>query len=207
MTEFAGVVRESCRGVKTGACRFALPTPEGFPARLDALAAALAPAEPETEATHHTTFKISLAGCANGCSRPHIADLGLIASCAMDYDQEKCVQCGFCVKACPDDALSMETGWPELDKSSCLYCGRCARACAEGALTIGATTFRIVVGGKLGRRPRLARELPGRHDPDAALAIVENCLRLFRQDYRPGVRFGDILFSRGAASGLARITP
>jgi len=50
-----------------------------------------------------------------------------------------------------------------------------------------------VIGGKLGRHPRLAEELGGIHDREAALKIINLCLDSYQKHCRKGERFGEIL--------------
>ncbi|WP_068088134.1 ferredoxin-type protein NapF [Polycladidibacter stylochi] len=58
---------------------------------------------------------------------------------AEDY-AEKCVSCGDCIQACPENVLvkSPTNQRPHLDftQGSCSYCTQCAVACEAGALTI-----------------------------------------------------------------------
>jgi dissimilatory sulfite reductase (desulfoviridin) alpha/beta subunit len=53
--------------------------------------------------------------------------------------------------------------------------------------------YRIVVGGKLGRHPRLAEELAGIHDREGALKIIKLCLDSFQKHCVKGERFGEII--------------
>jgi aryl-alcohol dehydrogenase-like predicted oxidoreductase len=47
-----------------------------------------------------------------------------------------CLGCGKCVEACPNDALSVETGKAALDPGKCLLCGYCAPVCPQFAIRI-----------------------------------------------------------------------
>ncbi len=49
---------------------------------------------------------------------------------------DRCAQCGQCVEACPEDAVSMVDGMPTTDLPRCVLCGRCADACPTGARAI-----------------------------------------------------------------------
>ena len=84
----------------------------------------------------------------------------------------------------------------------CLSCGACLRNCPEEALLSFVRGYRVQVGGKLGRHPRLADELPGIYSSDDVLEVLINCLQLHQKVYRPGLRFGQVI----SEYGWARIT-
>ena len=50
----------------------------------------------------------------------------------MQCDKEKCVGCGTCAKVCPNGAISMENGKPEMKKDACKFCGKCVNFCPIG---------------------------------------------------------------------------
>jgi dissimilatory sulfite reductase (desulfoviridin) alpha/beta subunit len=51
----------------------------------------------------------------------------------------------------------------------------------------------VQLGGKLGRHPRLGRELPGIFSADEVLMIVAACLKFYKQNSRNGRRFAELL--------------
>jgi anaerobic sulfite reductase subunit C len=57
--------------------------------------------------------------------------------------------------------------------------------------------YRVLVGGKLGRHPRLAEEIPGIFSKDDALRVVEKCLDLYQERSVHGERLGEILERMG----------
>jgi dissimilatory sulfite reductase (desulfoviridin) alpha/beta subunit len=63
------------------------------------------------------------------------------------------------------------------------------------------------VGGKLGRHPRLASELPGIHDARIVLETVGRCLGFYQEHCKKGERFGEILDRCGREEILAEISP
>jgi dissimilatory sulfite reductase (desulfoviridin) alpha/beta subunit len=99
------------------------------------------------------------------------------------------------VEACKEDAIVLETadGCPVIDDITCLYCGQCIKACPTGTLVEGHKGYRIQLGGKLGRHPQLARELPGIYDENQVKEIVKACLRFYKENSTQGERFGQIL--------------
>lgn len=64
-----------------------------------------------------------------------------------DHDQERCVACGLCARACPPLAISMQAAethdekerYPsvfEIDMLRCIYCGFCEEVCPEEAIVM-----------------------------------------------------------------------
>ncbi len=143
----------------------------------------------------HHEFRVTLADCPNACSQPQIKDIGIIGACAPRLTDEPCTLCEACVEACKEDAITFnsEDEMPRIDMDRCLYCGKCMPVCPTGTIAEGSKGFRVQLGGKLGRHPRLARELPGIYSEDQVLLIVKECLHFYKNTSKSGERFGDIL--------------
>ena len=82
---------------------------------------------------------------------------------------------------------------PVIDMQRCLACGQCIAACPGGTLTTAAEGYRIQLGGKLGRHPRLAMELPGIFSEDDVLRVIRDCIAFYKQRSGRGERFADLL--------------
>jgi dissimilatory sulfite reductase (desulfoviridin) alpha/beta subunit len=143
----------------------------------------------------HHELRVSISDCPNACSRPQIADIGLIGACRPSLSRESCSRCGSCLELCRENAIMLTDGeaQPAIDPGRCLACGLCANACPSGKLIAGAKGYRILLGGKLGRHPQLAKEIKGIFSPEECLVIVETCVDHFMKHYIAGERFGDIL--------------
>jgi len=149
----------------------------------------------------HHEFRLSIADCPNACSRPQIVDLGLIGARRPALSAEPCTQCGSCVEVCREGAILLpdddDAVAPRIDPEKCLSCGQCLKVCPSGTLEEGARGYRILVGGKLGRHPQLAKELGGILAVDEALLRVERCLNHYLKHNQEGERFGEILNRTG----------
>lgn len=151
------------------------------------------PREQYAAPSGHQQFRIAAALCANGCSQPHIADFGLIATAKIAVSPEKCMACGRCLTVCAEGALSLAQGI-RLDSGRCLGCLACVRVCPESALVMETSGYRVLLGGRLGRHPRLAHEL-GFFSEQETLKILSTTLALFTEHHRPGFRLGDLIRS------------
>lgn len=143
---------------------------------------------------YHHEFRITLADCPNACSQPQIKDVGIIGALTPRTTDAACTQCLACVEACPEQAVQMDPdpGRPRIEETRCLHCGRCVAACPSGTIAAGRRGYRVQLAGRLGRHPCLARELPGIFDEDQVLAIVQECLRLYKARSRNGERFAHL---------------
>ncbi|MEJ5377469.1 MAG: 4Fe-4S dicluster domain-containing protein [bacterium] len=145
----------------------------------------------------HHEFRISLSDCPNSCSRPQIADVGLVGCTKPLVSLTACEGCQACVQVCKEQAIQLDSRGPVLDPHGCLGCGQCIKACPSGTLQEGPTGYRILVGGKLGRHPRLATEVPGVHPVGGIPQMVERIVDLYMKESRGGERLGEIVERKG----------
>lgn len=141
----------------------------------------------------HHEFRISVSGCPNACSRPQITDIGLIGIRIPEISNEECSCCGECVEICKEGAITLKNSFPELDKTKCLLCGQCVKICPTGTLRDNTKGFKIMIGGKLGRHPRLATEIPGIFDAEEVMKKAEEILAFYMENCRAGERLGEVL--------------
>jgi dissimilatory sulfite reductase (desulfoviridin) alpha/beta subunit len=142
----------------------------------------------------HHEFRVTVAECPNACSQPQIKDIGIIAASRPAHSEEACSFCDACVEACKENAIQLEKvrTMPHIDMQRCIACGQCIAVCPTGTLIAGVVGFRVQLGGKLGRHPQLARELPGIYEQAIVLEIIQACIDLYKAKSRRGERFGEI---------------
>ncbi|MBW1993979.1 MAG: 4Fe-4S dicluster domain-containing protein [Deltaproteobacteria bacterium] len=143
----------------------------------------------------HHEFRVTVADCPNACSQPQIKDIGIIGACLPKLSIEPCSRCEACVETCREQAIILyeEQPVPNIDYRKCLGCGKCIPVCPTGTLVEGKKGYRVQVGGKLGRHPRLAREIPGIFDENQVLNIVKACIDFYKKNSISGERFAEIL--------------
>ncbi len=156
----------------------------------------------------HHEFRVTLADCPNACSRPQIVDIGIIGALRPRRDPSACTHCGACLDVCEEKAFSRSSGDGEavlFDDRRCLACGHCLSICPADALSEAAKGYRILLGGKLGRHPQLARELSGIYSAESVLNIVDRCVTVYMEECGRYRRFGDYILSVGWENFLDRI--
>jgi len=149
------------------------------------------------EIRFHHEFKIAVSDCPNACSQPQIKDIGIIAAKTPQVTENECVRCMECVGTCKENTIRLEEKEPDaspiIDDTLCVACGQCIAVCPTGTLAVGKEGYRILLGGKLGRHPRLAEELPGIFSEAETLAIVAGCIAYYKAESHNGERFAELM--------------
>lgn len=143
----------------------------------------------------HHEFRIGIADCPNACSQPQIKDVGILGAASPALTDILCNACGACADACKENAITLaETGEVSaIDFQRCVHCGSCLAACPTGTLKMDRKGYRVMIGGKLGRHPRLARELPGIHDQETVVSMINAFLAFYKSHSTHGQRFAHLL--------------
>jgi dissimilatory sulfite reductase (desulfoviridin) alpha/beta subunit len=150
-------------------------------------------------------FRVAVSDCPNACSQPQIADVGLVGAAEPQITNAVCHQCMGCVAGCAEGAVSHPGLLPIIDPARCLSCGMCSRVCLSGTIQVGRRGYRILVGGNLGRHPRLAQAIRGVYGREAVLAAVGCCLDYYLEHAIAGERLGSVLERLGRGGLEARI--
>ena len=143
-------------------------------------------------------FKIAVGGCPNNCVKPDINDLGIIGQKVPVVDENKCVGCQLCVKACPIGNIKIENKKAVINNETCNHCGRCIPSCKLGALSMKQQGYRVYIGGRWGKK--VARGIPFSRilDTDTqVLDVIEKTINFYKDNGTPGERFADTIARLG----------
>ena len=78
---------------------------------------------------------VFLKNCNLRCLWCHNPESCLSRPLELSFVPSRCIGCGYCFKACPNQCHRMEDGEHKLNWSTCVRCGQCANECYSKALT------------------------------------------------------------------------
>ena len=104
-------------------------------------------------------MRIALSGCPNACTSPMLNEIGIIGRIKPIRTPGSGTGCGFCVYYCKENAIKIRNGISELNEEKCVQCGMCVKSCWFNLLKSAHSHYLITVGGRRGRHPKIGREL------------------------------------------------
>lgn len=124
-------------------------------------------------------FKIALTGCPNDCAKVRMHDFGIMGMTVPQFEPDRCVSCGACVKACKKksvEALTPVNFRPQREARRCIGCGECVLACPNAAWTRSDKKYyRLTLLGRTGKKnPRLGEDFIKWVDEDSIIKIILN---------------------------------
>ena len=145
-------------------------------------------------------FKIAVGGCPNNCVKPDLNDLGIVGQRVPMIDYSKCRGCKVCQveKNCPIQVAKMVDGKIHIDPNACNNCGRCKGRCPFGALEEYQEGYKILIGGRWGKK--VAHGIPLTRiftSEDEVMDVIEKAILLFRDEGISGERFADTVARLG----------
>lgn len=134
-------------------------------------------------------FKFGVTGCQNNCLKAEENDVGIKGATLVKYDQDACIMCGVCEKACREGAITIKDDKLSLDQDKCNYCGRCAKACPVDAWD-GESAYLVSFGGLFGNRIHKGEEIvPVITSEEQLFRVTDAAIQFFDDHAKPSERF------------------
>jgi len=140
----------------------------------------------------HHKFKVCLSECPNACTQIYICDFALHGVVKISVNPKACSFCESCIETCEEGAIELTEFGPVINEELCVGCGHCLKVCPESALTEEFRGYKVYLGGKLGRHPRLATLL-GCFSAEEIPILLRNILFLYKNYNQKGERLGAII--------------
>jgi anaerobic sulfite reductase subunit C len=121
-------------------------------------------------------IRIALSGCPNACTSPMLNEIGVIGRIKPVRTPGLCTGCGSCVQYCKEKAVRVKNGVSVLDDDKCVQCGVCVRSCHFDLLKAEHSHYLITVGGRRGRHPKIGRELLTVETEEQVLFTIEKII-------------------------------
>ena len=119
-------------------------------------------------------MRIAISGCPNACTSPMLNEIGIIGRCKPIRTKERlCTGCGNCVYYCKENAIRIKNGMSVLDDDKCVQCGVCVKSCHYDLVKSEPLHYLITVGGRRGRHPKIGRELLTVETEEQVLFVID----------------------------------
>ena len=114
--------------------------------------------------------------------------MGIKGGIKVAWLEDKCIQCGVCVKACREGAITLEDGKISVDSSRCNFCGRCTKACPTDAYD-NTHGYIVSFGGIFGNHINKGKTvIPFIEDHEKLLKVCDAAINFFEKNANAGER-------------------
>lgn len=121
-------------------------------------------------------IRIAVSGCPNACTSPMLNEIGVIGRIKPLRTPGLCTGCGSCVQYCKESAVRVKNGISVLNEEKCIQCGVCVRSCHFDLLKAEHSHYLITVGGRRGRHPKIGRDLLTVETEDQVVFVIEKII-------------------------------
>ncbi len=117
--------------------------------------------------------RIAISACPNACTSETLNEIGITGIRTPVRQPGYCTGCGTCVQYCQEEALTVREGKIVMDDDVCVDCGTCVKSCVYGILESKPVSYRITIGGRRGRHPKVGQHLITVNSETAALQVID----------------------------------
>lgn len=151
--------------------------------------------------------KMGVTGCRHNCGKAREADIGVMGSLEPpEWIEEKCLHCNACIETCPVDALSSVNDKHVRDLDKCIRCSTCALNCPAEAWIDAKRSYKLFVGGTLGKQPRLAGVLKdGIETEEELFELIDRTLAFYKSNGLSKERMGTMLTRLGEENVFSQL--
>ncbi len=139
-------------------------------------------------------FKFGVTGCCNNCLKAEENDVGIKGGMITRHNNDNCIACGVCVKACRSGALTLtDEGKIIKNNRLCNNCGRCVKACPSEAWT-GTSGYMVYFAGQFGNHVNQGKSVvPIIKDKETLFRVTDAAIKYFGEHANPSERFRQTL--------------
>ncbi|WOF16737.1 4Fe-4S dicluster domain-containing protein [Methanoplanus sp. FWC-SCC4] len=142
-------------------------------------------------------IKTGVSGCPNNCGKAQFNDIGFIAYSVPEVAGDSCNECGKCVSACKEDAVSLEDSVVSVNYERCISCGDCITACKKENIISKESGVRVYLGGRAGRRLIFGKEYKRPLKEENCIKVAGLVIDYVKENGREGVRLGQLILDDG----------
>ena len=134
-------------------------------------------------------FKFGITGCQNNCLKAEENDVGIKGGIKVSWQEDKCIQCGVCVKVCRTKAIKLEDHKITINQEACNFCGRCSKSCPTDAYD-ERHGYIVSFGGLFGNTINTGKAIiPFIEDHDKLMEVCDAAIHFFEENAKAGERF------------------
>ncbi|MGN0549702.1 MAG: 4Fe-4S binding protein [Acutalibacteraceae bacterium] len=150
-------------------------------------------------------FKFGVTGCQNNCLKAEENDVGIKGGLIINWDKDSCIFCGVCEQVCRAGAISIANGNITVENDKCNNCGRCVKSCPTDSWQ-GKSGYIVSFGGTFGNSIQKGRELlPIIDSKETLMKVADAAIDFFDENANAGERFAKTIERVGVDKLKAKV--
>lgn len=150
--------------------------------------------------------KFGVTGCPNNCGKARESDIGIMGVRVPRWEADDCIHCNICVDVCAPNAIHEADGIYIRDPDKCIGCSACSGRCPKGSWKVESLGYSVLIGGTLGKIPRLAVPLATFVETEAeVLNLVDKTIEYYKENGKKRERLGHLMDRVGEQKVISAI--